>query len=380
MRVILTDEQEIMRQSIAKMVRKEIIPRAATIDAEDQVPEELLSTFSSIGLFSILVPQEYGGLGGGLTELCLALEEVAAGSVGCASYILGQAFGALGLRFSSNEALRAKYYPRIMLGGNVAFAATEPQGGSDLGGIQTKAIRRNDHYIVNGRKSFITNGGHATYYITLVRTDPDTSGTRGLSFLWIERETEGFGIAKKEKKMGCRGVPLTELVFDDAKVPVGHLLSEEGTGIGLAKKLLGYTRTGVAAWAIGNARGALEHAVQYIKTREQFGKPVSEFQAIRFLVAELATKIELARSLVHRIAAMTDRGVSDDLITLASMAKWYATDVGMEVTTQAVQMMGAYGYTQEFPVERMMRDAKALQIFEGTNEIQKVVIAKDILD
>jgi len=379
MKILFTEEQERMRKNIERMVEREIIPKAGIIDEKDEVPVEILKLFSEIGVFSILVPEKYGGLGGGLTELCIAMEEVAKGSVSCASYILDQAFGALTLLFGGDEAQKEKYYPDIMKDGNVAFATTEPQGGSDLGGITTRAIKEGNYYIINGRKAFITNGGYAKYYITLGRTDPNTTGTKGLSFFWIEKQTEGFSIGKKEKKMGYRGVPLTELIFEDAKVPKGQLLFEENKGIELAKKLLAYTRTGVAAWAIGNAQGALENAINYIKMRPQFGKMLSEFQAIRFMIAELVTKVELTRSLIYRIASMMNSGAMDDIIALASAAKWYSTDVAMEVTTQAVQVMGAYGYTQEFPVERMMRDAKALQIFEGANEIQKIIIAKHIL-
>jgi alkylation response protein AidB-like acyl-CoA dehydrogenase len=292
---------------------------------------------------------------------------------------LGQAFAALSLRLAGTKAQKEKYYPEIMKDANVAFATTEPQGGSDLGGIRTKAVLKGDHYVINGRKSFITNAGYAEYYITLVRTDPNSVGTRGLSFFWIGKKTEGFGIGTKERKMGCKGVPLAELIFEDATVQKSQLLGEAGKGMELARRLFSFTRTGVAAWGIGNAQAALETAISYIKERPQFGKMISEFQAIRFMVAEMATKIEVARSLIYRIASMVDNEVMDEILPFASMAKWYATDVAMEVTTKAVQALGAYGYTQEFPVERMMRDAKGLQIFEGTNEIQKIIIADHML-
>lgn len=379
MKILFTENQETMRKNIKRMVQREVVPRAEEIDEKDEIPRDIPRIFSEMGLFSILVPEEYGGLGCGLTEFCIAMEEVARGSVACASYILGQAFGALALRFAGNESQKEKYYPKIIMDGNVSFVLTEPQGGSDLGGIQTKAVLRGNHYLINGRKSFITNGGYAEYYITLVRTDPGSIGTKGLSFLWIEKNTEGLSFGKNEKKMGYRGVSLTELIFDDAKVPQSQFLGEEGKGMELARRFLAYSRTGIAAKAIGNAEAALENAIRYIKGRPQFGKMISEFQAIRFMMAELATKVELSRSLIYRIASMVDNGVTDDVIPLVSMAKWYCTDVGMEVTTQAVQVMGACGYTREFPVERMMRDAKALQILEGPNEIQKIIIAQNIL-
>lgn len=379
LQLILNEDQERMRETLRKMVQKNIVPRAAEIDANDEIPVEMLKIMSEFGIFSILVPKEWGGLGCGLTELCIAMEEVAKGSVSCASYILGQAFGALSMRFAGTETQKVRYFPEIMRDANCSFAATEPQGGSDLSGIRTKAVLHKEYYVVNGRKCFITNGGNAKYYLTLVRTDPDSIGNKGLSFLWIEKGTEGFSFGKNEEKMGCRGVPLSELIFEDAKVPKSQLMGKEGMGMELARRLLSHTRTGVAMWAIGNAQGAFENAINYIKIRPQFGKMVSEFQAIRFMMAELATKIELSRSLIYRIAAMVDNGITDDVISLASMAKWYAADVGMEVATKAVQVMGAYGYTKEFPVERMMRDAKGIQIFEGTNEIQKKIIAKRIL-
>lgn len=377
--MLLTEDQKMMRANIEKMVRKDIAPRASEVDEKDEVPIDLLKIMGGMGIFSILVPEEEGGLGGGLTELCIAMEEIAKGSISCASYILGQAFAALSLRLAGTKAQKEKYYPEIMKDANVAFATTEPQGGSDLGGIQTKAVLKGDHYVINGRKSFITNAGYAEYYITLVRTDPNSVGTRGLSFFWIGKKTEGFGIGTKERKMGCKGVPLAELIFEDATVQKSQLLGEAGKGMELARKLFSFTRTGVAAWGIGNAQAALETAISYIKERPQFGKMISEFQAIRFMVAEMATKIEVARSLIYRIASMVDNEVMDEILPFASMAKWYATDVAMEVTTKAVQALGAYGYTQEFPVERMMRDAKGLQIFEGTNEIQKIIIADHML-
>lgn len=378
-KMLLTEDQKMMRANIEKMVRQDIAPRASEVDEKDEVPVDLLKIMGGMGIFSILVPEEEGGLGGGLTELCIAMEEIAKGSISCASYILGQAFAALSLRLAGTKAQKEKYYPEIMKDANVAFATTEPQGGSDLGGIQTKAVLKGDHYVINGRKSFITNAGYAEYYITLVRTDPNSVGTRGLSFFWIGKKTEGFGIGTKERKMGCKGVPLAELIFEDATVQKSQLLGEAGKGMELARRLFSFTRTGVAAWGIGNAQAALETAISYIKERPQFGKMISEFQAIRFMVAEMATKIEVARSLIYRIASMVDNEVMDEILPFASMAKWYATDVAMEVTTKAVQALGAYGYTQEFPVERMMRDAKGLQIFEGTNEIQKIIIADHML-
>lgn len=379
MKLMLTKDQERMRYSVQKMVEKYILPRAAEIDAKDEIPKDVIGAMSDFGIYSILVPESYGGLGRGLTELCLVMEEVAKTSASSASYILGQAFGALSLRFAGTEEQKKRYLPQVMSDANVAFVATEPQGGSDLGGIRTRAVLTGSGYIVNGRKCFITNGGNANHYITLVRTEKGSVGTKGLSFLWIEKGTPGFSFGKNEKKMGCRGVPLAELIFEDARVNQEQVLGKEGEGIALATRLLSHTRTAVAVWAIGNAEGALDNAIRYIKVRQQFGKMLAEFQAIRFLVAELATKVELARSLIYRIAQMVDSGEATDAIALASMAKWYSSDVGMEVTTQAVQMMGAYGYTQEFPVERMMRDAKGIQIFEGTNEIQKSIIAKTML-
>lgn len=377
--MLFNEDQERMRINIKRMVKNEIIPRTREIEERDEIPEVIRRIFSEMGFFSIFVPEKYGGLEGGLTELCIVLEEVAKGSLSCASGPFGQAFGALALRFAGNETQKEKYFPEVMKDYNVSFVTTEPQGGSDLGGITTKAIKEGDYYIINGRKAFITNGGFSEYYITLVRTDFKSVGTRGLSFFWIEKKTEGFSFGKKEKKMGFRGVPLAELIFENAKVPSSQLLGEGGGGMELARRLLAYTRTGIAAMAIGNAQGALENGINYIKMRPQFGEMISEFQGIRFLIAELTTKIEVVRSLIYRIASMVDNGVVEGVIPLASMAKWYSADVGMEVTTQAVQLMGAYGYTQEFPVERMMRDAKALQILEGTNEIQKVIIAQNIL-
>lgn len=377
MKMSFSADQEAMRQNIERMVKRDVVPKARQIDEKDEVPVDQLKIFAGMGLFSIFVPQKYGGLGGGLTDFCIAMEEVAKGSSACAGYILGQGFGGLALRFGGTEEQKERYYPEVMKDASFAFALTEPQGGSDLGGIQTKGVLSGDHYIVNGRKVFITNGGNAKYYLTLVKTEQN--GSKGLSLLLIERGTEGFAVGKQEKKMGFRGAPFTELIFEDAKVPKGQLLYKFGKGLQLCRRLLSYTRTGVAAWAMGNAEGALENAIDYIKLRPQFGEILSNNQAIRFMVAEMITKIELSRSLIFRVASLVDSGVTD-VIPLASMAKLFSTDMGMEITTKCVQMLGAYGYTQEFPVERMMRDAKGFQIFEGANEIQKIIIAKTFLD
>ena len=253
-----TDEQQMMVESIRRMVAESVVPEAASIDETDEVPWELLKIFADMGLFSILIPEEYGGSGGGLTELCIAMEEVGKGSVSCASFILDQAFGGLVLSVAGTEKQKEKYFPDIMTDkGLVAFATTEPQGGSDLGSTRTKAILSGNSYILNGTKTFITNGGIADYYIVLVRTDPEKSGTDGLSFFWIEKDTERFCVGKKEKKMGYKGVPCTELMFEDAMVPKNQLLGEEGKGFQVGGNLFAYTRAGVGAWGIGNAQGIL---------------------------------------------------------------------------------------------------------------------------
>ena len=379
-----TDEQQMMVESIRRMVAESVVPEAASIDETDEVPWELLKIFADMGLFSILIPEEYGGSGGGLTELCIAMEEVGKGSVSCASFILDQAFGGLVLSVAGTEKQKEKYFPDIMTDkGLVAFATTEPQGGSDLGSTRTKAILSGNSYILNGTKTFITNGGIAECYIVLVRTDPEKSGTVGLSFLWVEKNTEGFSVGKKEQKMGYKGVPCTELMFEDAIVPKDQLLGEEGKGFQVGGNLFAYTRAGVGAWGIGNAQRAMNYAANYVKERVLFGQPVSRLQAIRFAFADMAIQIEAARSLVYRVAEMVDTGGGkmgmEYVLSLAAMAKAYCTDVGMDVTTKAVQMLGGYGYMKEYPVERMMRDAKALQIFEGTNEIQRVIVAKSVL-
>ena len=378
------DEQKMLVESIRRMVAESVAPVAANIDETDEVPWDLLKVFSEMGLFAILIPEEYGGSGGGLTELCIAMEEVAKGSVSCASFILDQAFGGLVLTVAGTEKQKEKYFPDIMTDkGLVAFATTEPQGGSDLGSTRTRAILSGNSYILNGTKTFITNGGIADYYIVLVRTDPEKSGTAGLSFLWIEKDTPGFSVGKKENKMGYKGVPCTDLIFEDAKVSKDQLLGKEGEGFNVGGSLFAYTRAGVGAWGIGNAEGAMNYAANYVKERVLFGQPVSRLQAIRFTFADMAIQIEAARSLVYRVAEMVDTGGGkmgmEYILSLAAMAKAYCTDVGMDVTTKAVQLLGGYGYMKDYPVERMMRDAKALQIFEGTNEIQRVIVAKHVL-
>ncbi|HHW06468.1 MAG TPA: acyl-CoA dehydrogenase [Clostridia bacterium] len=375
---LLTEEQKMMREMVRKLAQNEIAPRAAEIDRTGEFPWENIKQMAELGLMGVPIPQEYGGAGCDFLSYILTIEEI---SRACAStgviLAVHTSVGTMPILYFGTEEQKRKYIPKLAAGEYIgAFALTEPNAGSDPSNLATTARLEGDHYIVNGSKIFITNGGVADVYVTFVRTGRE-KGHKGITCLLVEKDTPGFYIGKKEEKMGLHGSQTTELIFDNARVPKENLLGKEGEGFKVAMALLDGGRIGIGAQGLGIAQAAFDAAKEYAKQRVQFGQPIAEFQAIQFMLADMATKIDCARLLVYRAARLKDMGLPHS--KEASMAKMYATDTAMEVTTNAVQILGGYGYCKEYPVERYMRDAKITQIYEGTNQIQRRVIAKHLL-
>jgi len=373
------NEDELEIKEIARKVAEERIrPIRAKYDEENEFPYEIVEVFKQTDLYSVLVPEEYDGISGKVVDLAIVTEEL---SRVCSGIAL--AFGATGLGMypiliSGSEDQKQKFLPSIAAGEKLAaFALTEANAGSDVGGIETTAVKDGDHYILNGTKQWITNGGEADFYTVFALTDK-SKGARGASCFIVEKGTEGFNFGKKENKMGIRASATRELVFDDCKIPIENLIGREGTGFMIAMKTFDKSRPMVGSQAVGIAQGALEEAAKYSKQRHQFGKPISSFQAIQFMLADMATQIEAARALVMSTARMIDSGCKK-YAKESAMCKVFASDVAMKVTTDAVQILGGYGYMKEYPVEKMMRDAKITQIYEGTNQIQRSIIASNLL-
>lgn len=378
MNFLLTQDQQDIRDMVREFAHREILPRAAKIDEEDRFPRELVKQMGELGLLGIPVPEEWGGVGADFVSYILAIEEIsyASAALGVILAVHTSVATMPIVKFGTDEQ-KERYLEKMATGQLLgAFALTEPNAGSDASRITTKAVRQGDAYVLNGSKIFITNGGEADLYITFAVTDPN-KGSKGISAFIVEKDTPGFRVGKKEKKMGMNGSATTELIFEDAKVPVHQLLGQEGEGFTIAMSNLDGGRIGIAAQALGIARAAYSAAASYVKQREQFHKQIAEFQGVQFMLADMATRIEASRLLVYQAAAMRDKGLS--VAKEAAMAKLFATDTAMSVATDAVQLHGGYGYTKEFPVERLMRDAKVTQIYEGTNQIQRIVIAKHLL-
>lgn len=375
---MLTEEQQMMRDMVRKLAQNEIAPRAAEIDRDHRFPRENIDKMAELGLMGVPIPEEYDGAGCDFLSYILTIEEI---SRACAStgviLAVHTSVGTFPILYFGTEEQKQKYVPKLATGEFLgAFALTESNAGSDPANLSTTAKLEGDYYIVNGNKIFITNGGEADVYITFVTTDK-SKGHKGISCLIVDKDTPGFSVGKKEEKMGLHGSQTTELIFDNARVPKENLLGQEGEGFKVAMALLDGGRIGIGAQGLGIAQAALDVAKDYAKERVQFGKPIASFQAIQFMLADMATRVDCARLLVYRAARMRDMGLP--YAKEASMAKMYATDTAMEVTTNAVQILGGYGYCREYPVERYMRDAKITQIYEGTNQIQRIVIAKHLL-
>jgi len=378
MNYLLTDEQKMIAELARKVAQEKIKPIRQQYDETGEFPWEIVKELSQADLMGLYIPQEYGGFGGGVLELCIAVEELCKADGGISLSLAATALGTFPIILFGTDEQKKKYLPKIAKGEMLAaFGLTEPEAGSDAGSTKTTAKKEGDYYILNGTKCFITNGGVAGVYVIIAMTDK-SRGSRGASAFIVEKGTPGFTFGKKENKMGIRASATCELIFQDCKIPKENLLGKEGAGFIVAMKTLDQSRPGVAAQALGIAAGALDEAVEYSKTRKQFDHPISNFQAIQHILADMATQVEAARALIYSVARSIDSG-DKDISGASAMAKLFASDVAMKVTTDAVQVFGGYGYMKEYPVEKMMRDAKITQIYEGTNQIQRNVIALDLI-
>ena len=374
----LTEEQLEIKEIARKVAEEKIKPVRAKYDEENSFPWEIVEVFKQTDLFAVLVPEEYDGISGKVQDIAIITEELSRVCGGIGLSLGGSGLGMYPILISGSEEQKQKYLPKVANGEILAaFALTEANAGSDAGGMETTAVKDGDHYILNGTKQWISNGGEADIYTVFVLTDK-SKGARGASCLIVEKGTEGFSFGKKEDKMGIRGSATRELIFDNCRVPVENLIGREGTGFMVAMKTLDKSRPMVAAQAVGIAQGAYEEAAKYAKQRIQFGKPISAFQGVQFMLADMATQIEAARALVMATARLIDSG-EKKYAKESAMCKVFASDMAMKVTTDAVQILGGYGYMKEYPVEKMMRDAKITQIYEGTNQVQRGVIASNLL-
>ena len=374
-----SDEEAMILATVRKLVADKVAPRAAEIDEKGEFPFDLKELFAKNDLMGIPFPAEYGGLGASFVTYVKVVEEIAKACASSSLVIAVQELGALAILIGGNEAQKKKYIPKIASGEWIsAYALTESGSGSDAAGsMRCRAEKKGDKYILNGTKVWITHGGVADVVCVFAVTDP-TKGPSGISAFIVEKTFPGFNVGKLEKKMGIRGSPTVELVFDNCEVPVENLIGPEGEGFRTAMKVLDKSRPGIAAQAVGIAQGALDYATQYAKDRIAFGKPIGQQQGIQFMLADMRTEVEAARLLLYEAARKCDEA-APDVTVWAAMAKLKAGDVAMSVTTDAVQILGGFGYSVEYPVERMMRDAKITQIYEGTQQIQRIVIARGMV-
>ena len=376
----LSDEQREIRELVRSLARDRIAPRAAEIDESHEFPWDVVEVFREHDIFGLLFDEEWGGTGTGTLLALVAIEEVSKVCATSGLLLAVQELGSLGLKLAGSQEQKERYLPKLASGEWLAaYALTEAGSGSDSAAMRTTARLDGDDYVLDGGKRFITNASVASLYTVFAKTDPD-AGHAGISAFVVESDTPGFEVARLEPKMGISGSTTGELVFDGARVPAANLLGEEGEGFRIAMRILDRSRPGVAAQGLGIAQGATDYALEYAKTRETMGKPIAQHQLVAAKLADMETACEAARGLLYRFGRMVDEGVPDAELTKASaMAKLYCSDVAVDVTNEAVQILGGYGYIREYPVERMMRDAKITQIYEGTNEIQRLVIAREML-
>ena len=375
----LTEDQRMIRDLARKIARDRIVRYAADVDEHERYPEESIRALIEAGLYGIWVPEAYGGTDMGCLALSLVAEEIAWACAATATQFIDQPLGGLPILLAGTDAQKRKYLPRLATGELLAaYSLSEAGAGSDAASLATTAVRKGDHYVLNGSKQWCTNGDHADV-ITVFATVDRAKRARGVTAFLVDKDAPGFSVGKKERKMGIRGSPTVALHFTDCVVPVEQRLGEEGEGFKIAMQTLDITRPSTGAMAVGIGQAALDAAVGYAKERKQFGQPIGAFQGIQFMLADMAMQMHAARLMVHHAARQVDHGIRGNTYE-ASMAKCWAGDAAMKVATDAVQVFGGYGYTREFPVERFMRDAKIMQIYEGTNQIQRVIIAKALLE
>jgi alkylation response protein AidB-like acyl-CoA dehydrogenase len=374
----LTDEQRMIRDLARQIAREKIAPLAAPLDETESFPEEQMRLLAQQGLFGIWIPEPYGGTDMGCLALALVAEEIAWACAATATQFVVQPLGGLPILLFGTEEQKRRYLPRLATGEILAaYSLSEPNAGSDAASLRTTAVRRGDHYVLNGSKQWCSNGDHAGV-VTLFATVDPTKRARGITAFLVEPGMPGFAVGKKERKMGIRGSPTVALHLSDCIVPVENRLGEEGEGFTIAMRTLDMTRPPTGAMAVGIGQAALDAALAYARERRQFDAPIASFQGIQFMLADMGMQVHGARLMVHHAAQMVDRDLGGNTLE-ASMAKCVAADMAMRVTTDAVQVFGGYGYTRDYPVERFMRDAKIMQIYEGTSQIQRSIIARELL-
>jgi alkylation response protein AidB-like acyl-CoA dehydrogenase len=376
----LTDDQREIRDLIRDLSRERIAPRAAEIDKSSEFPSDVVELFREHDIFALMFDEEYGGAGASALMTVVAIEEVSKVCATSGLILAVQELGSLAIKLAGTGAQKQRFLPKLASGEWLpAYALTEPGSGSDSAAMRSEARSDRDGYVLNGSKRFITNAGVAGLYVVFAKTDPE-AGHAGISAFVVEADTPGFEVGRIEPKMGIKGSTTGELFFNDCRVPADNLLGEEGEGFRIAMRILDRSRPGIGAQGLGLAQGATDYALEYAKSRETMGRPIVQHQLIAATLADMETKCEAARGLLYKCGQMIDEGADgSDLTKISAMAKLYCTDVAMEVTTDAVQILGGYGYMQEYPVERMMRDAKITQIYEGTNQIQRLVIAREMV-
>jgi alkylation response protein AidB-like acyl-CoA dehydrogenase len=374
----LAEEHTMLRASVRQLAEDKIVPRAAETDATAEFPWDVYEALRKADLHAVHIPEEYGGPGADSIATAIVIEEVAR-ACAASSLIPGvNKLGTMPLLLSASEELKQEILPSVAAGEAIfSYALSEREAGSDAAAMRTRAVRDGDTYVLNGAKAWITNAGVSTYYTVMVSTDP-SKGANGISAFVVHKDDPGFSVGTKERKLGIKGSPTCEVYFSDCTIPASRLVGAEGTGFKTALRTLDHTRLTIGAQAVGIGQGALDATIDYVKERKQFGKPISDFQGVQFMIADMAMRVEAARQLVYVAAAKAERG-EPDLTWVSAAAKVTASDTAMAVTTDAVQLFGGAGYTQDFPVERMMRDAKITQIYEGTNQINRMVIARQLL-
>ena len=374
----LGEERDALRESIRALAEKEIAPHAFDVDQQSRYPTEARTALTQAGFHAIHIPEQYGGEGADSIVACIVIEEVARVDASASLIPAVNKLGSTPIILSGSEELKQQVLPSIASGESmISYALSEREAGSDTVSMRTRAQPDGDDWVLNGTKAWITNGGVSDWYTVMAKTDPD-KGANGISAFVVHKDDPGFSVGPKEHKLGIKGSPTTEIYFENCRIPGDRIIGAPGTGLKTAFATLDHTRPTIGAQAVGIAQGALDAAVDYVRERKQFGKAVADFQGVQFMLADMAMKLETARQMVYVAAAKSERG-DEDLPFYGAAAKCFASDAAMEITTDAVQLLGGAGYVKDFPLERMMRDAKITQIYEGTNQIQRMVMARQLL-
>jgi alkylation response protein AidB-like acyl-CoA dehydrogenase len=375
----LSEEHQAIREAVRAVADAKIAPFAAAVDEEARYPHEAAEALLASDFHAPHVPEEYGGAGADALATVLVIEEVARACVSSSLIPAVNKLGSLPVQIAGSEELKQKYLGALARGeGGFSYCLSEPDAGSDAGGMKTRAVRDGDEWVLDGVKRWITNAGESEFYTVMAVTDAEKKTRGGISAFVVEKSDEGVSFGAPEKKLGIKGSPTREVYLDQVRIPASRMIGEEGTGFTTAMKTLDHTRVTIAAQAVGVAQGALDYALDYAKERQQFGKSIADFQGMQFMLADMGMKVEAARQMTYAAAGRSERG-DDDLTFFGAAAKCFASDVAMEVTVNAVQVLGGYGFTRDYPVERMMRDAKITQIYEGTNQVQRIVMARQLL-